>query len=412
MREEGVQTCVGGETPTKVVGSLANPETEFPQALYRKHTVLWGIVACATLYYVVLNQSDSPSHFSEGVVAAGLIFLFCSAVHLPDSLYMSRPHPVFWRALEGLAMCYTAFLVFLAFQTSSRARSFLTFFDSSLGVPLPERNYADDCRILTPDHPDSPIFNIQSCVIDVYMLAHLLGWWVKMIVVRDVKLCWVLSLFFEFMEISLRHQLPNFWECWWDSLLLDVLICNAGGIYLGYLTCRYLELRQYHWGVGQDIRPSTGRFNLLSRSAVQLIPFSWQKYRWDLLSSPKNYLGVLVYAAFFNLVDLSNFYLKSALWIPAEHWLLLVRVSYWACVAVILTREYYEYLYAGAKLGPFCWLGAFALAMEWLIVVKNIEELTTDAMPVWLKACWTLLGLGLLGQFLYLVYRPAISAKH
>ena len=154
------------------------------------------------------------------------------------------------------------------------------------------------------------------------------------------------------------------------------------------------------------------RFSVLSRSAVQLIPFSWQTYRWDLLSSPRNYLGVIVYAAFFNLVDLSNFYLKTALWIPSDHWLLLARVSYWACVAAILTREYYEYLYAGAKIGPFCWLGVFALAIEWLIVVKNIEELTTDAMPIWLKTSWTLLGLGLTGQFLYLVYRPALSTKH
>ena len=412
MRDEEVQTDGVEEGSAKLLGNLANPEMEYPQVLYRKHTVMWGVAACAVVYYVVLSQGEGSSHFQEGLVAACAIFLFCVTVHLPDSLYMSRPHPVFWRALEGLAMGYIAFLVFLAFQSPSQARHLFTIFDSSLGVPLPVRDYADDCRIFTPEHPDSPIYNIQSCVLDVYMMAHLMGWWMKMLIVRDVKLCWVLSLIFEFMEVSLRHQLPNFWECWWDSLVLDIAICNAGGIYLGYLTCRFLEVRQYHWGVGQDIRPSTGRFHLVTRSAIQLIPFSWQNYCWDLLSSPRNFLGVVIYIALFNLVDLSNFYLKTSLWIPADHWILLIRLLFWSSVSTIMTREYYDYLYNKVKLGSFVWLAVFALMMEWLVVVKNLEDASDEPMPVWLKTIWTLVCLGLVSQYLILLYRSRLSSKY
>jgi Phosphatidyl serine synthase. len=63
------------------------------------------------------------------------------------------------------------------------------------------------------------------------------------------------------MEISLRHQLPNFWECWWDSFVLDVLICNGGGIFLGWLTCRAFEMKQYYWGMGKDSRTENERFS-------------------------------------------------------------------------------------------------------------------------------------------------------
>ena len=43
------------------------------------------------------------------------------------------------------------------------------------------------------------------------------------------------------------HLLPNFAECWWDAWVLDVLICNGFGIYLGMLVCQKLEMRNYYW---------------------------------------------------------------------------------------------------------------------------------------------------------------------
>ena len=39
-----------------------------------------------------------------------------------------------------------------------------------------------------------------------------------MMIIRDVKVAWIVSGAFELIEISLRHWLPNFWECWWDHV--------------------------------------------------------------------------------------------------------------------------------------------------------------------------------------------------
>ena len=58
------------------------------------------------------------------------------------------------------------------------ARRFLKLYDPELGVPLPERTYAEDCRIYTPDHPEGP-FAIFMDKMDMFVAAHLLGWYIK-----------------------------------------------------------------------------------------------------------------------------------------------------------------------------------------------------------------------------------------
>ena len=48
-------------------------------------------------------------------------------------------------------------------------------------------------------------------------------------------------------QLFFMHLLPNFAECWWDQVILDILLCNGGGIWLGMVVCRFLEMRTYHW---------------------------------------------------------------------------------------------------------------------------------------------------------------------
>ncbi|PHJ19019.1 phosphatidyl serine synthase, partial [Cystoisospora suis] len=58
------------------------------------------------------------------------------------------------------------------------------------------------------------------------------------------------------MEISLRHILPNFWECWWDHLILDIFGCNFLGLYLGLCLCRYFQMKEYCWHkCGESMAP-------------------------------------------------------------------------------------------------------------------------------------------------------------
>jgi phosphatidylserine synthase 2 len=60
-----------------------------------------------------------------------------------------RPHPAFWRMVLGVNLLYELALVFLLFEDLNSARNMMKILDPSLGVPLPEKSYAEDCA-LTP----------------------------------------------------------------------------------------------------------------------------------------------------------------------------------------------------------------------------------------------------------------------
>jgi phosphatidylserine synthase 2 len=126
--------------------------------------------------------------------------------------------------LLGIQSMYTLFIVYVLFQPLDEARTLFKFFDSNLGKPLPERSYAEDCRVYTPENPQNKFFNVYESAVDCHFFAHLFGWWLKMMIIRDVKMCWLLSIMFELLEVTFRHWLPNFWECWWDHVSLLTLI--------------------------------------------------------------------------------------------------------------------------------------------------------------------------------------------
>lgn len=58
---------------------------------------------------------------------------------------------------------------------------------------------------------------------------------------------WAISIMWEITEIAFAHLLPNFVECWWDALILDVVLCNGFGIWCGLKICKILEMREYKW---------------------------------------------------------------------------------------------------------------------------------------------------------------------
>lgn len=82
----------------------------------------------------------------SGVYAAVASFLLFAMLQFRDGPFI-RPHPVFWRIILGVNLLYELALVFLLFQDLKTARQMMTYIDSNLGVPLPEKSYADDCSL-------------------------------------------------------------------------------------------------------------------------------------------------------------------------------------------------------------------------------------------------------------------------
>jgi len=192
----------------------------------------------------------------------------------------------------GILLSYSTFMTLVLILPRDEARWIFKIFHPSQGNPLPEKNYADDCRVFTPENPVSQYFNIYENVYDVHFVAHLAGWWFKMMIIRDAKIAWVISFSFELIEISFRHWLPNFWECWWDHMFLDLFGCNMFGIFLGSLTIKYIGVSRINW-VYEKPKATKNKVceeGVVLRTMSKLKPDVYTTYNWKMFENLQKYL--------------------------------------------------------------------------------------------------------------------------
>jgi phosphatidylserine synthase 2 len=176
---------------------------------------------------------------------------------------------------------------------------------------------------------------------DEFVIAHALGWVVKALMMRDYWICWILSITFELLEYSLQHQLPNFAECWWDHWILDVLVCNWLGLYVGMKLCTFFELQHYSWRGIRQIPSVTGK---MKRAVQQFTPYSWTKFEWRATSSFNHFASVVLIVTIFLQAELNAFYLKYLLWIPPSNPINTYRLIFFAIAGAPAIREAYQYL--------------------------------------------------------------------
>ncbi|KAK2177964.1 hypothetical protein NP493_570g03007 [Ridgeia piscesae] len=343
------------------------------------------------IYIAVFEQAPADANYNtkRGIVACILVFVLFGVTHTPDGPF-KRPHPAFWRLILCLSIVYELVLVFLLFQTADDARKLLTTIDENLGKELPEKDYGGNCRIYDPDNPEDPWHNVWDKM-DGFVVVHLFGWWLKTLILRDYWLCVVFSTMFEVMEYTLEHQLPNFSECWWDHWVMDALVCNALGIYLGMKTVKYLSMKTYHWRGMWNIPTYRGK---LSRILRQFTPYSWTDFDWKPTSSLKRWLAMLGVMAMFLFAELNTFYLKFVLWIPPPHPLCLSRLIFFLLIGAVTMREVFEYLdNPNCKtFGTQSWMASALIITELLVALKFDWETFTKPLPRHVAIVW-LVGL-------------------
>jgi len=256
---------------------------------------------------------------------------------------------------------YELFLVVMLFQTKEDARRALAYFDPQLNQPLKERHYAANC-----DFTWEAIF---PNIYDRFFIAHFIGWVLKSLMLRDQLVCWAISISWEIIEIGFLHMLPNFAECWWDQLILDVLVTNGLGIYVGHKLCNYLEIRRYKWS---GIRDTPTTFGKLKRVLMQFTPHSWIRVRWEITSSLKRFFTLHLFIIVFQLEELNAFFLKFILWVPPESSLNVLRLATFTWLALPGCRQCYAYMTDPTckRIGTHTALGSIVLATELLMIIK------------------------------------------
>uniref|UniRef100_A0A3B3Z431 Phosphatidylserine synthase n=1 Tax=Poecilia mexicana TaxID=48701 RepID=A0A3B3Z431_9TELE len=362
----------------------------------RAHTLtVLFILTCALVYVTLLEETphDTAYNTKRGIVASILVFLCFGVTQAKDGPF-TRPHPGRTNNLIKSVLFVQKKIKFL---TVHDGRQFMKYIDPKLGVALPERDYGGNCLIYDPGNATDPFHNLWDKM-DGFVPAHFLGWYIKTLMIRDWWMCMIISVMFEFLEYSLEHQLPNFSECWWDHWIMDVLVCNGLGIYCGMKTLAWLSMKPYQWQGLWNIPTYKGK---IKRIAFQFTPYSWAKFEWRPASDLRRWLAVLGIIFMFLLAELNTFYLKFVLWMPPEHYLVLLRLVFFVNVGGVAMREIYDFMddpKFHKKLGQQAWLVSAITVTEFLIVVKYDPLTLMLPIPFSVMQCW------FLGIFLILIW--------
>ncbi|KPA77330.1 putative phosphatidylserine synthase [Leptomonas pyrrhocoris] len=364
-------------------------ELDFADRAYTPHTVavlltiLVGLLLMLRYYYY--PNLSVAQNVKLGLSAAAFVFIGFGTVHLPDSL-MVRPHPAVWRGVLALGVLYLVFLTFMIFQDLPTVRMIMGYYDTSLLEPLPERAYAEDCRMSTAENP----WLFVHTAFDMFILAHSLGYVVKMLVLRDWRVVTAVSLGFEVMEVTFQHVLPNFRECWWDHLLLDVLICNTGGMLVGMWLLRKLNAKEYKWIALKEIPTMRGK---AKRLLGQFGPRSFERYNWNVFQSPTRFFQVAGILVLMMVQELNCFTLKAVLQMQPEYHLVTARLALWALLATSCLRELYEYMTNPhvKRIGTNAWVTILGICVESIWITKMAVEghyFQDVAMPTHIAVPW------------------------
>ncbi|KAJ1614597.1 phosphatidylserine synthase [Cryptosporidium canis] len=347
------------------------------------------------------------------------------SIHFLPNGTFKWPCYAFWKVMLGINILYFMLLVFLMFQDTESIRSALAFIDPKLQEKVPEANYAGhSCSII--GGPDGLFTNILP-KIDMFVIAHFLGWMVKTLILRNDFLVWTNSILFEWLEITLRHILPNFYECWWDHLLLDIFGCNMMGIFCGNYIIRKFSLTRFNWhtsrvlpNAGNSMKPAShsspsktdtnsDRKNqkIMGCSYLSLIKnFIYSLFKWpETLSTLRGFASFLILTAIVQLIDLNYFFFKAELYMPISHWIFGARTILLAICGASAVRELYETFATNSsahygKINFQCWLIVVVIFTESLLCWRFSGNLRVQSfLPskfiiyIWTFICFLLFAL-------------------
>lgn len=196
-------------------------------------------------------------------------------------------------------------------------------------MPFKDR---EDCRVFTPEEAllgKSMVNNLYKDVFQMHFVAHFVGWIVKMAIIRDWYLGFIIGTFWECFERTAAHLPLNYDECYWDLLFLDLYGANFAGMIVGYFLMRHCNVKFTPWLWD----PREGEAEIETERSA-LCPAWLHKKKWVGLTSMPRYLGSTVLLIMLCTADNNNFLYVVALRLHNHHILHKVRVATWAAAGI------------------------------------------------------------------------------
>ncbi|XP_040568403.1 phosphatidylserine synthase [Lepeophtheirus salmonis] len=333
---------------------------------YKPHTIsllLLSVVGISVIAFSRDENMDSRSNIWVGLLNTFVFFMMISVLSFPHGPF-TRPHPILWRMVFGVSVIYLLIIQFLIQQDYNTVRGVIIWFDPKMANYSidKEKEYGAQCWDISMEK--------LWAHLDWFAFGHYWGWGMKALIIRHYGICWSISIMWELTEMAFGHLLPNFYECWWDNIILDVLICNGLGIFTGMTVCRWLEMREYHWESFKEIRTTKGK---VKRVLLQFTPESWSSIRWmDPSCSKMRVVFVTQFMLIWQTVELNTFFLKHIFPMPVEHPICVIRILMFGLIAAPATRQYYMYMTDTQvkRLGTQTWVFLCICLSELILNIK------------------------------------------
>ncbi|VDN52610.1 unnamed protein product [Dracunculus medinensis] len=348
---------------------------------YKPRTISVLVAICAFLLLPAFLLEDvfSDRNVLNGFLATFVLFIVISALAFPNGPFI-RPHPVFWRIVFGISVTYVMLLQFALFQNFADIKSILKWLDPERlnKDKLDEKEYAINCSDVTLERMWSHV--------DIFAVAHFLGWAIKALLIRHSIICWYISIAWELTEVFFAHLLPNFQECWWDAIILDVLICNGLGIWVGIKCANFFEIRQFHWESVKDIKTTRGKFK---RAVLQFTPESWIKVDWYKNCAIRRTLTIYSFVMIWLVSELNTFFLKHIFAVDTSHPLVSFRLALISFISAPTIRQFYMFATDPRikRMGMQSWVYLAICVLEAAVCVK-FGRPQLPPVKITLIVCW------------------------
>lgn len=329
-------------------------------------------IAGSILLFLILKLLIIPANASEvrsiffSLYGSALIFY---SLQNKTSMF-SYPVACFWSAIFGSILFYTLFLITFLLSDKKTAREILELI-------FPDVGSQDEFDLKMEKRIESVmgtcVFSTEALKRQLFhapwFTAHVLGWMGKMVVIRDLYFCIFIAFAFEVCEVTFTYLIPDFEECWWDSIFLDSLGANLIGMFLGYHLNKFILRHREEKSESQDKDgKDNGCAKLPSPQEQKLslgYPFDWvgieerttkssklltiisplsSKYQYRIFHSPKRLFLVILSALFLILVEVNQFLIINSLGIPNTSTFVFYRLVPLGFLAVPATAEFYDFL--------------------------------------------------------------------
>mmetsp|Transcript_25569 Transcript_25569/g.75393 ORF Transcript_25569/g.75393 Transcript_25569/m.75393 type:complete len:585 (+) Transcript_25569:2056-3810(+) len=337
--------------------------------------VLTGAALCVSLAGIAYlrsgngaggsSDSDPGASFRSASLAALLLCVSYTFLNARDGGTVTRPHRGLWRILHGCNLWYAGMAAALLVVRPEHGavvmgwlfpgivrtdgRGPLEGVGTNVVSVLPDASDGGGGSLVGTDHLDCA-FNVSTLrrqIFGLWFFAHCVGWWAKMLMLRDLWTCLVFSTAFELMELTLQVLVPEFQECWWDSVVLDWFVANLCiGMMLGILTHRYLlKWPDFDWAgrSRHGRRPEPGSGQWKAKVADLLAPRSWRVFDWNPENDPVSLvLNSTIWIAMM-IGEINSFFLINIFQLPRDHIFNVVRQVFFCLTALPACEEWYEY---------------------------------------------------------------------